>query len=51
MTPIGLSDEFAADPTKQKQWRAFIERNRLEAPSFPQVVAELRAFLQTALPS
>jgi hypothetical protein len=26
-TPLGLSDEFAEDLTKQTQWRAFIVRN------------------------
>src|SRR2546430_3970452 len=30
-TPVGLSDEFAADQTKQTQWRAFTARNQLRA--------------------
>lgn len=25
-TPIGLSDEFATDATKQTQWRAFVQK-------------------------
>jgi len=28
-TPIALSDEFAFDVTKQKQWRAFVDRSGL----------------------
>jgi integrase len=31
-TPVGLSNEFAADLTKQTQWRAFTTRNQLTAP-------------------
>ena len=43
--PIGLSDEFAADRTKQTQWNAFLTRNRLEAVPLTEVVAQLREFL------
>jgi hypothetical protein len=49
ITPIGLSDGFAADSGKQTQWRAFIAKNRLDAPPLPDVVTLLRAFLQSAL--
>jgi Nucleotidyl transferase AbiEii toxin, Type IV TA system len=28
--PIGLSDVFADDATKQLQWRAFLKKNKLE---------------------
>jgi hypothetical protein len=28
-TPIGLSDAFASDTTKQTQWRAFLNKNKL----------------------
>lgn len=48
-TPIGLSDEFSADATKQTQWRAFVTKNRLDAPQLPQVVAHLRAFFESTL--
>jgi hypothetical protein len=48
-TPIGLSDEFATDATKQTQWRAFGTKNRLDAPPLPLVVAHLRAFLESIL--
>lgn len=43
-TPLGLSAEFAADSTKQAQWRAFTGRNQLQAPSLDQVVRKLREF-------
>lgn len=45
-TPLGLSDEFAGDLARQKQWAAFLRRNRLKAPPLPDVVAEIRAFAQ-----
>lgn len=44
--PIGLSDEFAQDATKNAQWRAFVERNRLQAPPLGDVLMELRTFLE-----
>jgi len=48
-TPIGLSDESAADRGKQTQWRAFIAKNRLDAPPLQEVVTLLRDFLTGAL--
>jgi len=48
-TPVGLSDAFATDAAKQTQWRAFVAKNRLEAPPLPQVVAHLRAWLESTL--
>lgn len=39
--PVGLTQVFASDNTKQKQWRAFLERARLKAPGLEEVVAEL----------
>lgn len=48
-TPIGLSDEFSADAIKQTQWRAFVTKNRLDAPPLPLVVAHLRMFLESIL--
>ncbi|OQA44190.1 MAG: hypothetical protein BWY52_01684 [Chloroflexi bacterium ADurb.Bin325] len=45
--PVALTDEFALDPLKQTQWRAFLNRSRLDvnAPQLAEVVEELRAFL------
>ena len=46
-TPAALTDDFAFDQDKQKQWRAFLNRTGLEdvAIGLPQVVGQLRAFL------
>lgn len=45
--PVGLTDGFAEDKTKQTQWTAFIRRTRLKlsASSLNIVVDEIRAFL------
>jgi len=40
--PPGLSDEFANDRTKLALWKGFLERSRLEAPTLPEVVADVR---------
>jgi hypothetical protein len=48
-TPLGLSDEFAADNAKQTQWRAFVGRNQLAAPELQAVVQHLRRFLESIL--
>lgn len=39
--PVGLTAEFASDNAKQRQWKAFLDRGRLEAPRLSEVVAEL----------
>lgn len=46
--PVGLSEEFARDPAKLAQWRAFLGKNRLEAPVLETVVTELQRYF--ALP-
>lgn len=43
--PLGLSDEFAANEAKRKQWDAFTQRNQLQAPALDVVVAELGEFV------
>ncbi len=45
VTPVGLTDAFGNDPAKRAQWKAFLGRNRLEAPELHEVVRELRGFL------
>lgn len=50
-SPIGLSDDFANDGLKVRQWDAFIKKNRLQAPVLPEVVRGLRQFLQPMLAS
>lgn len=47
--PVGLTDAFATDSAKQRQWRAFTSRNRLDAPSLDECVVRLRAFLEPPL--
>lgn len=49
--PTGLSEEFATDEQKNKQWRAFLERTQLPERelSLLQVVDDLRSFLMPAL--
>jgi predicted nucleotidyltransferase component of viral defense system len=47
--PVGLSDGFAADATKQDQWRAFLNKNRLNGPELAEVVAYIRARLTEPL--
>ena len=44
--PLALTAPFADDPSKQTQWRAFLERTRAsERPSLASVVQQLHAFL------
>jgi hypothetical protein len=40
--PAGLSHEFAGDLAKQKQWTAFLKKNRLDAAGLADTVAVLR---------
>lgn len=45
--PVGLSAEFADDPTKKAQWRGFIRKSRLDAsPDLRDVILAVRRFLQ-----
>lgn len=47
--PIGLSDEFANDQSRQALWVAFLKKNALPAVPLPSVVTMLRTTLQPAL--
>jgi predicted nucleotidyltransferase component of viral defense system len=47
--PVGLTAEFAEDAGKLTQWRAFLGKNRLEAPELAALVADLRAALAQPL--
>ena len=44
--PSGLSDGFAQDAAKQKQWAAFLKKNRLQALVLAEVVGLLRSEFQ-----
>lgn len=43
--PLGLTSEFAFDPQKQTQWRAFLHRNGLGDIDLSEVVGTLDRFL------
>lgn len=45
-TPIALTKEFAADPVKDKQWRAFVSKAGLQADSLENVLGALDALLR-----
>lgn len=47
--PIGLSDEFANDASRQALWAAFLKKNDLAAVPLRDVVTALRDALQPAL--
>ena len=47
--PIGLSDEFATDGSRQALWSAFMRKNELAAVPLLDIVAALRARLLPAL--
>lgn len=47
--PIGLTATFALDKTKRLQWRAFLDRSRLEAPALEETVAEIAAVVSHVL--
>jgi predicted nucleotidyltransferase component of viral defense system len=47
--PSGLSDAFSADAGHQAQWRAFLDKNRLQGPRLPELVSEIREGLAPVL--
>ncbi|MHB9100362.1 MAG: nucleotidyl transferase AbiEii/AbiGii toxin family protein [Sulfuricella sp.] len=47
--PLGLSDEFAHDAAKRAQWKAFLGKNRLDAPMLDEVIGEVRHFVTKPL--
>lgn len=47
--PLGLSDEFARDAAKRAQWKAFLSKNRLDAPTLDEVVEEVLRFVAEPL--
>ena len=47
--PIGLSDEFANDLQKDKQWHAFLRKNAIDSKPLSEVIADLREFLMPVL--
>ncbi|MEO5671781.1 MAG: nucleotidyl transferase AbiEii/AbiGii toxin family protein [Ramlibacter sp.] len=51
MVPDGLSDAFATDPSKQRQWDAFAQNLSGPVPEFSLVVSDLRQRLAVFLAS
>lgn len=49
LLPVGLTDEFANDPSRQALWHAFLKKNDLDQQALPDVVARLRVILEPAL--
>lgn len=47
--PIGLSDEFANDATRQVLWRAFLKKNALAITPLPDTVSALHAYLHPVI--
>ncbi|WP_339806733.1 nucleotidyl transferase AbiEii/AbiGii toxin family protein [uncultured Marinobacter sp.] len=43
--PFGVTDAFAQDAQKQRQWQAFLRKNRLEALTLNDVTAALSDFI------
>lgn len=47
--PIGLSDEFSLDPSRQSLWVAFLKKNDLTSEPLPIIVGRLRSALVPVL--
>lgn len=47
--PVGLTDEFATDSSRQAMWHVFLKKNELAITPLPEVVTKLRAILEPAL--
>jgi len=47
--PVGLTDEFSGDATRQALWHAFLRKNELAQQALPDIVAMLRTALEPAL--
>lgn len=47
--PIGLTDEFATDSSRQAMWQAFLITNEIAITPLSEVVAKLRTILEPAL--
>ncbi len=47
--PVGLTDDFSGDTTRQALWHAFLKKNELAQQSLPDIVAMLQKALEPAL--
>jgi predicted nucleotidyltransferase component of viral defense system len=50
-SPIAFTNEFANDPQKKVQWKAFLRKNKLGATEedFPKIILKIREFLEPVL--
>lgn len=44
--PIGLTDEFANDSSRESMWKAFLRKNELEQKPLTEVIAVIRNLIQ-----
>ncbi|ARM33607.1 nucleotidyl transferase AbiEii/AbiGii toxin family protein [Legionella longbeachae] len=44
--PVGLTDEFANDPSRESMWKAFLRKNELEQKPLTEVIAVIRNLIQ-----
>lgn len=44
--PIGLTDEFANDPTRESMWKAFLRKNELEQKPLTEVITVIRNLIE-----
>ncbi|WP_115711001.1 nucleotidyl transferase AbiEii/AbiGii toxin family protein [Legionella sainthelensi] len=47
--PIGLTDEFANDPSRESMWKAFLRKNELEQRSLVEVISRISALIQSPM--
>ena len=47
--PVGLTDEFARDASRQALWQSFVKKNELNPESLAAIVGRLRLALEPAL--
>ncbi|MDP3333786.1 MAG: nucleotidyl transferase AbiEii/AbiGii toxin family protein [Methylotenera sp.] len=47
--PVGLTDEFSEDPTRQRLWFAFLRKNDLKPTPLSETVAHIRSLLTNAI--
>ncbi|GAN29481.1 TPA: nucleotidyl transferase AbiEii/AbiGii toxin family protein [Legionella pneumophila] len=47
--PIGLTDEFANDPTRESMWKAFLRKNELEQRPLTDIIIVIRNLVQIPL--
>lgn len=47
--PIGLTDEFANDPSRESMWKAFLRKNELEQRSLVEVISRISTLIQSLM--